>query len=403
MTVISPKSGAQIPTKGDMALGGSLLVVAILSGLFIDAARPDTIEPSSWWHWLLISVPPVLVAVRRLNPVLITVLATAAQASIWISDLPEVLLSMIVILYTVASEAGERGLRVAIGSSVALTAVTAVGVRIADDVTVYQLPLIVLTCGTAIVLGVHAARQRSLTGELATQVAETRLRNEHERASAIAEERSHIARELHDIIGHSLSTIAVRAEAADRVGQQRPDVAQDAVTAIAGAARSALTETRRVLTGLRQSGDLALTPPPDVDAIRRLVADLASAGVGVSLTTVGCDKYPPSPVVAGGAYRIIQESLTNAVRHAGPDVTISVALTCGGGELDVTVTDDGPGHSVERSDGTGAGLTGMAERAAVLGGSFEAENRQSGGFVVHVVLPMDRDPVTASPTTQVKP
>ena len=253
MTAILRPGSTQTPTRGDLALGGSLLVVAILSGLFIDAARPDTIEPSAWWHWLLISTPPVLVVLRRIDPILVTMVATVVQATIWVLDLPEVLLSMIVILYSAASEAGERGLRVAVGSSVVLTAVTAAGVGVADDVTVYQVPLIVLTCGTAIALGVQADRQRTSTGELATQVAEIRLHSEYERAAAVADERNHIARELHDIIGHTLSTIAVRAEAADRVADTRPAAAHDAVTAIAAAARSALTETRRVLAGFRGS------------------------------------------------------------------------------------------------------------------------------------------------------
>lgn len=377
-----------IPTLGDVALGASLLVVAILSGLFIDAARPDTVEPSAWWHWGLISAPPVLVALRRINPVAVTLVATVAQAAIWVSDLPEVLLSMVVILYFVASEAGERGLRVAIGSSVVLTAVTAAGVRIAGDVSAYQLPLIVLTCGTAIALGVYAARQRTLTGELATEVAEVRLRGEYERAAAVADERNHIARELHDIIGHSLSTIAVRAEAADRVAERQPEAPREAVNVIALAARSALTETRQVLAGLRDSDDAELSPPPDIDAIRRMVAELSAAQVDVRLIIDGCDERPLPAVVAGGAYRMVQESLTNAVRHAGPNASITVALTCSDGQLDVVVADDGAGRADDVGQ-VGSGLTGMAERAAVLGGTFEAGNSSPGGFVVHATLPTD--------------
>lgn len=395
----------QAPTLGDLALGGSLLVVAILSGLFIDAARPDTVEPSAWWHWLLIAVPPVLVVFRRIDPIIVTIIATVAQAAIWVSDLPEVLLSMIVLLYTVASEEGRRGLGVAIGASIALTAITAVGLSAADDVTIYQLPLIVLTCGTAIALGVFADRQRTTTGELATQVAEIRLRSEHERATAVADERTHIARELHDIIGHSLSTIAVRAEAADRVADKQPTAARDAVTAIAEVSRSALSETRRVLTGLRESDDVDLEPPPDIDAIRRMVADLAAAGVDVTLTTERCDDRPPSAVVVAGAYRIVQESLTNAVRHAGSQASITVALICRPAELDITISDGGTGRTgddITARDGSGSGLAGMAERAGVLGGTFEAGNRPTGGFVVRAVLPTERS-INSIPSGRVDP
>ncbi|MGB5760369.1 MAG: histidine kinase dimerization/phosphoacceptor domain-containing protein, partial [Acidimicrobiales bacterium] len=204
-----PGKPRQVPGWGDLALAGSLLAVAVLSGSFIDASRPDTVEPSRWWHWSLMAIPPVLVAFRRLDPVAVVVVATAAQAAIWVSGLPEVLLSIIVILYTAVSEGGRRGFRAALAASAVLTVVTAVGVGIADDVTLYQLPLIVLTCGTAIALGANAERQGRLAAELATSIAEARINSEHERAKAVADERSHIARELHDVIGHTLSVIAV--------------------------------------------------------------------------------------------------------------------------------------------------------------------------------------------------
>ena len=387
----------QTPSKGDIALAGSLLGVAVLSGVFIDANRPDTVEPSQWWHWLLIATPPVLVAFRRQSPLLVAVLASVAQAGIWISDLPEVLLSIIVILYAAASEAGTRGLQVAIGASIGLTIVTAVGVRIADDVTLYQLPLIALTCGTAIVLGLNAARQRQVAVQLASTVTETRMRSEHERAQAVAEERSHIARELHDVIGHTLTVIAVQAEAADRVGDRQSEAAADAVSAIAASARSALNDTRRVLTGLRRSSAIDLAPPPDLAATRRLVTEVGHGGVRVTLHEHGCSVHAPSAVVAGGAFRIVQESLTNAIKHGGPEVVISVYLTCRADELEVrvenSVNDSAP---ATRRDFRGMGLAGMAERAEVLGGTFQVE-QENGRFVVHSVLP--NDPTSAERVT----
>lgn len=376
-----------MPSRGDLILGAALLVVAILSGLFVDAGRPDTIEPSTWWHWLLLAIPSVLVALRRVDPVLITALATIVQAAIWTSDLPEILLPIIVILYTVSSESGRRGLQVASAATVVLTAVTGVGVLIADDVSAYQLPLIALTCGTAIALGVNAARQRQTAEHLATTVAENRLRSEHERSQAIADERSHIARELHDIIGHTLSVIAVQAEAADRVSGNNPQAAPAAVAAIAGSARSALDETRRVLAGLRQSSTVELAPPPDLDAIGGLVTDLAAAGVDATLTQSGCTTNSPPAFVAGGAYRIVQESLTNAIKHGGPDVNIGVHLECSPMQLELLVTNSiESGSNNGPSPVDGAGLAGMAERASVLGGTLDAR-RTGDQFIVRAALP----------------
>jgi len=318
---------------------------------------------------------------------MIASVVTVAQAGIWISDLPEVLLPIIVILYTAASEAGRTGRRMAIGSSVVLTIVTGIGVRIADDVTAYQLPLIALTCGTAVALGVNAARQRETAEVLAASVVESRLRIEHERNQAVSEERTHIARELHDIIGHTLSVIAVRAEAADRVTEDNPDAAPAAVAAIATAARAGLGETRRVLAGLRQSSTVDLAPPPDLDAICRLVTDLAQAGVDVTLSENGCGDNIPPAFITGGAYRIVQESLTNAIKHGGPDVTIVVNIECNPTHLDISVTNTTT--STDRPSSTlmsGAGIVGMVERATVLGGTLDAR-QVDDHFVVDATLP----------------
>lgn len=396
--------GRRLPASGDLALAGSLLIVALLSGIFVNTDRPDTIEPSAWWHWLLLCVPAALVAFRRRDPMVVTALATVAQAAIWVSNLPAVLLPVIVILYTAASEGGARGRKVGFGSSVVLTAVTAVGVAIADDVTVYQVPLVALTCGIAIVLGVNAADRQAEASALAATITETELRAEHARRDAVAQERAHIGRELHDIIGHSLSVIAVRAEAADRVAERRPEAARDAVTDIAGAARAALAETRRILSGLQRSSAAELAPPPDLDAIDRLVGELAGSGVDVTVDQSGCDEHAPPAVVAGGAYRIVQESLTNAVKYGGPGVRIEVSLRCSAGALHLSVVNT-LGATVASAattaadpagpDGAGGtGLTGMAERARVLGGTFRAGPQSGDRFVVDAVLPANAGGLT---------
>lgn len=396
LTGIDPTSGDRAITPIDIVLGGALVGVAILSGVYVDASRPDTIEPSTWWHWLIIALPPLLVIVRRISPTAIALLGAAVQAMIWIAGLPDVLLPMLVLLYTASSDDGERGVLVSAIITAALTVVTAIGVTVTDDVTPSLIPLVTISFGTAIVLGTSAARQRRVAGDLATAVAESRLRSEHERAAAIADERSHIARELHDVIGHTLSVIAVRAEAADRVAAEQPDAARDAVRSIAGSARSALADTRRVLAGLRASADVELAPPPDLEATRQLVTGLGRAGIDASITMSGCDGHPPSPLVAGGAFRIVQESLTNAVKHGPPNVRIEVEMDCGATQLEITVsstlrTGFGPPTATD-----GSGLAGMAERADVLGGSLEAGPRNHR-FVVHAVLPTNVGPAGDHP------
>jgi signal transduction histidine kinase len=323
----------------------------------------------------------------------IAVVVTAAQAAIWVSNLPEFLLALVVVLFTAAAEGGSAGLRVAIACAVALTALTAVGLGIAQDVSVYQVPLVALTCGAAIGLGVGTARQRDVAAALAARVTAARMEGAHRQREAVAEERTAIARELHDIIGHALATIAVRAEAADRVAATKPEAATEAIASIAVAARQSLDETRRVLAGLRQADVAELEPAPDLDAIRQLIAGLQEAGATIDYREAGCDGPEPSAVVLGGTYRIVQESLSNAIKHAGPGTEVQVEITCRSDALEVQVVNSlAERDDAEFSDetapwpGDGQGLSGMAERAQVLGGRFEA-GPQGDRFVVRALLP----------------
>lgn len=375
-----------LPGVRDVVFAAVLLIVALLSGIYVDAGRPDTVRPSTWWQWALICLPPLLVAFRSINPAAVVVLATAAQTAVWVSGLPEVLLPVVVILYTAASESGTRGLRIAVAASTVLAAVTAVGVAVADDVTVYQVPLIVLTCGTAIVLGTSAAKQRTQAGVMAAAAAQADLLAVRRQDEAIADERAHIARELHDSVGHALSVIAVRAEAADRVADTKPAESRSAVSDIAVSARQALTDTRRVLAGLRTSSVAELTPPPDLDETRRMIDGLAASGVDVVVSSQGCADYPPSPAVAGGTHRVVQESITNAIKHGGPATRICVELRCTATALDASISNTTAGPATIDTAG-GSGLAGMRERVAVLGGHFEAGPQPDNTFRVHVSLP----------------
>jgi signal transduction histidine kinase len=197
------------------------------------------------------------------------------------------------------------------------------------------------------------------------------------------------------------------------VAAKRPEVATEAITAIADAARSSLDETRRVLAGLRADEPAELAPPPDMDAIRALVADLKSAGADITLTETDCEQHRPPAVVMSGAYRIVQESLTNAIKHGGPDANVDVHLQCGPTKLAIEVTNTvssnpgsskpgssnpGPtenGNGAVSGNGSGNGLRGMAERAFVLGGTFSSQ-RDGDRFVVTAGLPTGAGNTTRS-------
>lgn len=376
-------SGRSNPAVVDLVLAGGLLVVAVLSGVSVDEARPDTVEPDRWWQWALMVTPSVAVAFRRVRPVVVAVVAGLAQTLVWVNDLPEFLLALVVALYTASADGGRRGRVASAGIGLALTVVTAVGLRVAGDVSLYQVPLVALTCAVAIALGATSEQQRRRAGRLAADVTSARLQAAHDRDRAVVEERQAIARELHDVIGHTLATIAVRAEAADRVATNRPEEGGRALEAIAAVARSSLDETRRVLAGLRAGADAEFAPHPDTGAIRILVDDLARAGADVRLDIEGDDRHPPTVLVAAAAHRIVQEALTNAVKHGGVDVAVTVEMTCSRDAVTIAVCNAVEGE-VDR--GAGSGLDGMAERVHVLGGRFEA-GRRGDQFVVEAWLP----------------
>jgi signal transduction histidine kinase len=188
---------------------------------------------------------------------------------------------------------------------------------------------------------------------------------------AAGEEQARLARELHDVIAHSLSVIVVQASAADDVFDARPDQARAALRSIEGAGREALGELRRLLAGEQ----------PGLDRLAELAEPLRAAGLEVSVS-VAADA---SPGVEGSAYRIVQEALTNTLRHARAS-RAEVVVRAAGGVLDLEVRDDGRGGAFD--DGAGRGIAGMRERAALLGGTLEAGPLEGGGFRVHARLPL---------------
>ncbi|HEY1919682.1 MAG TPA: sensor histidine kinase [Streptosporangiaceae bacterium] len=241
--------------------------------------------------------------------------------------------------------------------------------------------LIVLVIGEVVRLRrayLDSLRQRAIEAE--------RTRDEEGRRR-VSEERLHIARELHDLIGHNISLINVQASVGLHLLDRQPEQAAAALTAIKQASKDTLDELRLVIGAVRGAGEGSPRRPTrglaDLDP---LVATAVAAGLDVRMEVVGT----PRPVPAGlglTAFRIVQESLTNVRRHAGP-ATAAVRLEYRDDELTVAVEDDGQGPAQPPRRG-GNGLAGMRERAAAAGGQFEAGPRPGGGFRVTARLPLD--------------
>jgi len=228
-------------------------------------------------------------------------------------------------------------------------------------------------------------------------VASIQARAEDEARRRIDEERLRIARELHDVVAHTMSTINVQASAAATVLTERPDAAAEALQAIRTASKNGLRELRAILNVLRQADDADPTAPaPGLAQLDALVAGASQAGLPTTLTVTG-EAVPLPAGVDLAAYRIIQESLTNAIRHAGP-ASATVALTYHDGRLLIEVADTGRGvPAAGARDAGGAvaphaghGLVGMRERAATAGGTLQAGPGSGGGFTVTATLPFPR-------------
>ena len=230
---------------------------------------------------------------------------------------------------------------------------------------------------------------RGLRGEAIAERDASRMRvAETMREQAAMEERARIARELHDVVAHHVSKIAVQAEAARLTTRDLPQEGQQRFGDIAKSARNALAEMRRLLGVLREDagGGGERRPQPGLDRLQELIDDARATGTPVRLTLRG-PVVPLAPSVDLAAYRIVQEALTNARRHAS-GASVEVDLRYEPHTLRLRVLDDGPGPAPGWSNGNG--LMGMRERATMVGGTLRTEPAERGGFVVEAELPTER-------------
>jgi signal transduction histidine kinase len=202
---------------------------------------------------------------------------------------------------------------------------------------------------------------------------------------AVVEERARIARELHDVIAHNVSMMVVQAGAERRVLDGANGSTREVLQTIEQIGRSALTEMRRLVGMLRSDGENPLAPQPGLDDVATLVGQVREAGLPVDLTVEGERRELPAGIELS-AYRIVQEALTNALKHAG-DAYAQVSIRYSADSLELEILDDGGGAGSLATPG-GHGLVGMRERVALYGGRFDASRRPGGGFAVRAKLPI---------------
>jgi signal transduction histidine kinase len=386
-----PLTARQAPGWVDAVVAAVAAVLAVIALLTADLAAvdPELREPAPWVV-AVTAIGALGLGLRRRQPLagLLVVGAAATVVSAtghYTALLPYLTL---VALYAVAAHGTRR--QALTGVAVLATCFVALVVAGVPDLT----PGDVLT---SIALGVAAAAagdaMRLRRAYQAGLVATAESRAEAARAEAarvVADERLRIARELHDVVAHSMSLIAVQAGVGAHLIHDDPAAAEKALTVIADTSSEALAQTRSVI-GLLRSGDDAQPSVPGLAALEPLVEGVREAGLPVDLRVEGAVRDVPAAVDLA-AYRIVQEALTNAVRHA-PGRPVTVRLARDGAGLSVDVDGAGPGGAAgggpAAGPGSGYGLVGLRERAHAVGGTFAAGPTPDGGFRVTARLPAE--------------
>jgi signal transduction histidine kinase len=331
---------------------------------------------------------------RRRRPRAVFALIALVCFVQWLAQVPVVPadLALLVALYTVAAECafgwGLAAACVALLGGVMEVIQTWFGVWPLDwkQNRAPLLAITVLIVGSWI-LGIYTSTRRAYLRSLEERAARLERERDTQVQIAMAAERARIARELHDVVAHNVSVIVVQADGATYTIDTDPQRAKRALEAISATGRQALTEMRRLLGVLRETGESGpYAPQPGVEQLTDLVDQVRAAGLPLEFTIAGV----PRQLAAGmqlTLFRVVQEALTNTLKHAGPGAAGHVRLNYGDDAIEVWITDDGRGTAAG-DDGHGHGLVGMRERVALYGGTVRAGPRVEGGFETVARLPL---------------
>jgi signal transduction histidine kinase len=390
-TVRAPARAGRPGWADDALLAAGLAAFGVWGTLGAVDGQPAS-RPPGVLGWGLLLAASAAVAFRRRRPLAVLAVTAAATAAWLAASFPygPMFLPLCVAVYTAAAST-PRGRFPALAAGVGGLLVTLVALGVADggrgpgDRLADELPRVLLAFG--VLLGVPLWVGWAARARRERAAAESRRR--------VDEERLRVARELHDVVSHSIAMVNFRAGVALHVLDRRPEEARAALEAIRQGSAGAMQELRAALGVLRGPGRPARAPLPGLGQLGELVAGVAEAGQAVELVVEG-DPGELPPAVDLAAYRVVQESLTNVVRHAGP-AAATVRVAYGPSEVTVEVTDDGnglelaagrqPTDSDRQTRRSGQGLVGMRERVAAAGGELDAGPRAGGGFRVTARLP----------------
>jgi signal transduction histidine kinase len=378
------------PIVADLLL--TLGLTAVSFGVLIGSQdRPHV--PLSWLAVTLVLLQTLPLAARRRWPLAVLAVVEMAAALHLVgspSDSGATDLGLAVALYTVATST-ERRLSLWLAGLVAgLNAlIVLVSIVLGRSQSVPSLFVVLALVVGSWSLGDNVRTRRAYLAQLEERARRLALEQEENARHAVQEERSRIARELHDVVAHHVSAIAVQAGAGAEIAERDPRRAHEVLQFIQETSRQALAEMRAMLNVLRSADDVGLerAPQPSLAQIERLVNQSRAAGLLVTLELQGAERALPEALDVS-AYRIVQEALTNALKHAGP-AHANVLVRYAPDVLELEISDDGRGR-IAASNGPllGRGLVGMRERVALFGGELVAEPAPGRGFTIRARLPL---------------
>ncbi|MET0932861.1 MAG: histidine kinase [Mycetocola sp.] len=365
------------------------LIYALPEGIarivtYVDGSIPPVLNTLAL---LLGAVTAAALYGRRRRPIPALVISLAVTSLFLWSSSSMGGIALVISLYSVAVHHSVRAAWIGLGAAaVSLTLSGIVTIDMLEDVWSNDVLSALILCLFAVLVGINVGNRVRYIGALVDRAGQLARERDQQAQLAAASERSRIAREMHDIVAHSLSVMIRLADGAEAMVEKDPAASLAAIRNVGSTGRASLADMRRLLGVLRdEESELAeRMPQPTLDELPQLVDSYRGAGLPVTLTISG---VPPTGQAAQVTiYRAVQEALTNALRYARQASQVHVVLDCSDA-VTLTVTDDGTAGPRAESVGTGRGLLGMAERAALYGGTVESGPQPNGGWRVRMTMP----------------
>ncbi|TFD52116.1 two-component sensor histidine kinase [Cryobacterium frigoriphilum] len=381
-----------------------LLPLLLVTGSPGDRSVPELVNQG-----VVIVVVSIALLFRRHAPLLVLTVSAAGLFVSYPVFSPADTFPLLIALYAVAVYRGAGSAWIGFGAS-AVAGFLAAGLRPGELAWIAVGSQYAVTMLAATLIGVNVGNRKRYVGALLDLAAQLAAERDRQARLARVAERARIAREMHDVIAHSLSVMVALADGSSAVATSDPARAQTAMREVATTGRASLAEMRRLLGVLTQTEmqtelqtelqtqTQALRPQPGLEQLAELVETYRGAGLPTRLEMEGAG--PDNPGLQLAIYRVVQESLTNALRYAARSTLVTVRVRMHSDRVEIVVCDNSATPSAPSSQGSGRGLIGLQERVALYGGTLEAGPRPDGGWQVRATLNVDAAPNDAAPNTE---